>query len=149
VSAYNRAELSVEAYLVRILAALCRQNGGEVRVKGELIDLIGESTCLVKAWDATKQELVISASMGMFTEVFRVIPERQVPRAVTPSAEVVDTAARIFTPQPKTNGPTADEFLPKGSTLDDERLAELERRRRVASAAALIRDELRRRRTQP
>lgn len=142
-SAYNRAELSVEAYLVRILAALCRQSGGELRVKGELVDMIGESTTLTKYWDSEKQEVVIRASLGMFTEVFRVIPEKQTPKAEQPRP--ADPLARTFAEQTApVNGPDK-EFLPRGSTLDDPRLSELEKKRNLARAAQMIRDELQRR----
>ena len=137
--AYNRGELSVDAYLVRILAALARQNGGELRVKGELIDMIGESTTLTKYWDSAKQELVISASLGMFTEVFRVIPEKQTPPAqVRP--QVVDPVTRPQQPPVQQE----EEFLPKGTTLDDPRLAEMERARNIRAAATLLRTELER-----
>ena len=150
-SAYSRGELSIEAYLVRLLAALCRQNNGEVRIKGELIDTIGEPTTLVKSWDTGAQELVLRVGVGSFVEVFRVNPEKQAQResvaAPRQAPAVRDPLARIFkdeTPKP-VNGETA-EFLPKGSTLDDERLVGLERQRAVTRAAALIKDELRRRR---
>ena len=145
-SAYNRAELSVEAYLVRVLAALCRQSGGEVRVKGELIDLIGEATCLVKSWDSQTQELVITASKGMFTEVYRVIPEKQTPRVEQPALQV-DPMTNVFRDAPAQHIPDEDGkgFLPKTSTIDNPRLAEMERQRRVAKAAAMLREELRER----
>jgi hypothetical protein len=136
VSAYNRAELSVEGYLVRLLTALCRQAGGELRIKGELIDMIGESTTLTKFWDAQKQEVVLQASLGMFTETFIVKPERQMPH---PQPRVVDTV------RPEQPQKAPEEFLPTGSTLDNPRLAEMERRRNVAKAAATLRAELERR----
>jgi hypothetical protein len=116
---------------------MCRQNGGELRVKGELIDMIGEGTVLIKAWDSQKQELVITASMGMFSEVFRVIPERQTPKPQQP--QVVDPVTRPA--QPPAN---EEEFLPKGTTLDDPRLAEMERARNIRAAATLLRSELER-----
>src|ERR1035437_3232817 len=75
-SAYNRGELSLEAYLVRILAAMCRQSGGEIRIKGELVDAINEPTTLLKDWDSRTQELVLRTHLGTFGEVFRVTPEK-------------------------------------------------------------------------
>jgi hypothetical protein len=129
--------LSVEAYLVRLIAALARQNGGELRVKGELVDMIGESTTLTKYWDSANQEVVIRASLGMFTEIFRVVPEKQIPKPQT-TPQVVDPVARQFAEQP------APEFTPHGTTLDDPRLGELERKREVRKAANLIREELQR-----
>jgi hypothetical protein len=137
-SAYNRGELSLEAYLVRILAALCRQNGGELRIKGELVDAINEPTTLLKDWDGHTQELVLRTHMGSFGEVFRVIPEKQ------PTKEVIAAdPIRTQQEQPLTlpfNPP------PKRSALSDEKLAEMETiltKRRVAS---MLKDELKQRR---
>lgn len=136
-SAYDRGNSSVDGYVVRILAAIVRQNGGEIRVKGELIDRATETTFLIKEWDSEKQELVLRAGMHSFTEVFRVTPEkvagREIPVSAAPTAET------------RTESRESD-FLPKGNTLDNPRLSDLERKRNVARAAALIRDELRRRR---
>lgn len=135
-SAYNRGELSLEAYLVRILAALCRQHGGELRIKGELVDAINEPTTLLKDWDTHTQELVLRTHMGTFGEVFRVMPEKQ------PTREVI--AADPLRKEREAEQPTL--FPSKGSTLDDEKLQKLERdllKRRVASMMA---EDLKRRR---
>jgi hypothetical protein len=136
-SAYNRGELSLEAYLVRILAALCRQSGGELRIKGELVDAINEPTTLLKDWDSRTQELVLRTHMGSFGEVFRVVPEKQ------PTKEVIAAdPIRKAEDQPNL-------FAPKGSTLDDEKLKKIETdltRRRIAS---LISEDLKKRRQQP
>lgn len=134
--AYDRGNSSVEAYLVRILAALVRQNGGELRVKGELIDGGLDATYLLKEWDNTKGELVLRAGMHQFSEVFRVNPEKHV--AQMPD-KVADPVAKVY---------AADPFLPKRTTIDDERIAELERKKQVARAGAVIREELRRRKEQ-
>ena len=83
-SAYDRGNLSPEAYLVRILAGIVRQSGGELRVKGEQVDTIGEPTVLIKEWDPIKQELVLRAGMFKFTEVFRVNPERHIAASQLP-----------------------------------------------------------------
>jgi ABC-type antimicrobial peptide transport system ATPase subunit len=134
-SAYDRGNLSPEAYLVRILAGIVRQSGGEVRIKAELIDHIGEATFLIKEWDSHTQELVLRAGMHQFSEVFRVNPEKHV--AQMPQREqVVDPAANML---------AGEGFLPKRNTssIDDQRIADIEHRQRVARAAALIRDELR------
>lgn len=156
-SAYSRGELSVEAYLVRIIAGLCRQNGGELRVKGEIVDTVGEPTALLKEWDSKTQEIVLRTGVGSFTEVFKVIPERQVRQTIpvppaTPRREVFDPLQKIFKDEgfAKPNG--ADgvaEFLPHNSTLDDERATRLEHDQKIKRAAALIREELNRRRRQP
>ena len=133
-SAYDRGNLSVEAYLVRILAGIVRQMGGEMRIKGEYIDHIGEATTLIKEWDSTKQELVLRAGMHEFSEVFRVNPEKHVAQMPQQPAQVVDPA--------RLNA----EFLPKRTIMDDARISEIERKRQVARAAAVLREELRQRR---
>jgi hypothetical protein len=136
-SAYNRGELSLEAYLVRILAALCRQNGGELRIKGELVDAINEPTTLLKDWDTHTQELVLRTHMGSFGEVFRVVPEKQ------PTKEVIaaDPIKREM------EQPTL--FPAKGSTLDDEKLQKLERELTKRRVASMISEDLRKRQRQP
>jgi hypothetical protein len=136
-SAYNRGELSLEAYLVRILAALCRQNGGELRIKGELVDAINEPTTLLKDWDTRTQELVLRTHMGTFGEVFRVVPEKQ------PTKEVI--AADPL--KKEAEQPTL--FPAKGSTLDDEKLHKLERELSKRRVASMISEDLKRRQRQP
>jgi hypothetical protein len=133
-SAYNRGELSLEAYLVRILAALCRQNGGELRIKGELVDAINEPTTLLKDWDSSKQELVLRTHLGTFGEVFRVIPEKQ------PTKEVI-AADPIRKEKPEE--PML--FNQKTSTLDDGKLAEIEKTLTKRRIASMLKDELRQR----
>ncbi len=136
-SAYNRGELSLEAYLVRILAALCRQNGGELRIKGELVDAINEPTTLLKDWDSRTQELVLRTHMGSFGEVFRVVPEKQ------PTKEVI--AADPL--KKETEQPTL--FGAKASTLDDEKLQRLERDLTKRRVARMVAEDLRARQRQP
>lgn len=132
--AYNKGNLSIEAYLVRVLAALCRQNGGELRIKGELVDTVGEATALMKSWDTVKQELVLTVSMGSFSEVFRVVPERQTsPQLVLPN---------IPTEQPE---PTKDQPSRVGSTfLDDDKLNTLEKKLQKRRIASMLADEIKR-----
>ena len=137
-SAYNRDGLSLEAYLVRILAALCRQAGGELRIKGELIDVITEPTTLLKDWDSRTQELVLRTHMGSFGEVFRVVPEKQ------PTKEVI-----AADPLRKEKPEEPNLFNPKGSTLDDEKLTDLERALTKRRVAAMISEDLKRRQRQP
>jgi hypothetical protein len=126
--------------LLRILAALCRQSGGELRVSGEEVDRVGEPTALTKEWDSKTQQLVLRVESVSFREVFKLTPEKQTPKLVE---RPVDPMANIFrdAPQP----PRTEEFLPKSTTLDDDRNVELERQRRVRHAAATIRAELDRR----
>ena len=137
-SAYNRDGLSLEAYLVRILAALCRQAGGELRIKGELIDVIDQPTTLLKDWDGRTQELVLRTHMGTFGEVFRVIPEKQ------PTKEVI--AADPLKKQPIEEAPL---FKPVGSTLDDTTLETLEKTLSKRRIARMMREEIAAARKQP
>jgi hypothetical protein len=137
-SAYNRDGLSLEAYLVRVLAALCRQNGGELRIKGELVDAINEPTTLLKDWDGKTQELVLRTHMGSFGEVFRVVPEKQ------PTKEVI--AADPIKKQQAEDLPL---FNPKGSTLDDQKLEVLEKTLSKRRIARMMRDEIAAARRQP
>jgi hypothetical protein len=138
VPAYAKGELSLDAYLVRILAALCKQSGGELRIKGELVDAAGEATTLLKSWDSTKQEVVLTVSMGTFSEVFRVVAEKQ-------PAKTVITAAQTPERTEETPAPTR-----VGSTLlNEERLTHLEsilQKRRIAS---MLNAELKQRRQAP
>lgn len=138
-SAYNRGDLSLEAYLVRILAAMCRANGGEVRIKGELVDMINEPTTLLKDWDSQTQELVLRTHMGMFGEVFRVVPEKQ------PTKEVI--AADPIRKQVEPDIPFP--FAPKTSTLEDDKLTDLERKLTKRRVASMLRDEISAARKQP
>ena len=137
-SAYNRDGLSLEAYLVRILAALCRQAGGELRIKGELIDVIDQPTTLLKDWDGRTQELVLRTHMGTFGEVFRVIPEKQ------PTKDVI--AADPLKKQPIEEAPL---FKPVGSTLDDTTLETLEKTLSKRRIARMMREEIAAARKQP
>lgn len=134
-TAYARGELSIEAYLVRIIAAICRQNGGETRVKGELIDTVGEATALLKSWDSKTQELVLTVNMGTFGEVFKVVPEKQnqnsfvFPKAESPSQEDSQNPAKRA-----------------GSTLlDDQKFIDLEKKLTKRRVAAMLADELKNR----
>jgi hypothetical protein len=137
--AYNRGEASLESYLVKIIAALCREHGGEIRVKGELIDVIDQPVTLLKSWDSASQELVLRTTMGSFTEVYRVIPERQ------PTKEVI--AADPLRKQAEAEQPTL--FPGKGTTLDDDKLQRLERELTKRRVASMISEDLRKRQRQP
>jgi hypothetical protein len=137
--AYNRGEASLESYLVKIIAALCRERGGEIRVKGELIDVIDQPVTLLKSWDSASQELVLRTTMGSFTEVYRVIPEKQ------PTKEVI--AADPLRKQAETEQPTLSPG--KCSTLDDDNLQRLERELTKRRVASMISEDLRKRQRQP
>lgn len=143
-SAYDRGSLSVEAYLVRIIAALVRQSGGELRVKGELVDTVSEATALLKSWDSVKQEVVLTTAMGTFGEVFRVVPEKQ------PGKEaLIDLSKRAVESERaleavKTN---AEEKSRTGSTYDDPaKLVKLEQALLKKRIASMLADEIARNR---
>jgi hypothetical protein len=148
-SAYNHDGISLEAYLVRIIAALCRQNGGELRIKGELVDTVGEATALLKSWDSTKQELVLTVSLGSFGEVFRVVPEKQTgkqPIAISAptNGQTVDPLDKLFTPAPSKDIPRS------ASILDDpERLNKIEQTLQKRRIARLFQEEMVARRATP
>lgn len=106
-----------------------------MRVKGELIDTPGDATALMKTWDQKTQELVLTVSMGSFSEVYRVVPERQ------------NQGAFVF-PKPQSQPQDAEDTEPKrtGSTiLDDEKLSKLERLLTKRRVAAMMADELKKR----
>ena len=134
--AYNRGQASLESYLVKIIAALCRQAGGEIRIRGDLIDMIDQPVTLLKDWDSKTQELVLKTHLGSFGEVFRAIPEAQ------PTKEVI--AADPIRKQ--TEQPMTLPFNPSGSTLDNEKLADMEKTLQKRRIAAMLGDELKRRR---
>jgi len=151
-SAYSRDGLSVEAYLARLLTAIIRQAGGELRVKGEIVDMVGEPTAFIKEWDKEKQEVVLRCGVGTFVETFRVVPEKPAgAQTAIPAqpAQVVDPLANIF--RDRENPPPATEAAErtrKGSTLDDpEKLVKLEMDLRKRRVARLMADELAARRT--
>lgn len=131
--AYSRGNASLESYLVKIIAALCRQAGGEIRIRGDLIDVIDQPVTLLKDWDSRSQELVLRTHLGSFGEVFKAIPEAQ------PTKEVI-TADPIR----KQAEPEAT-VRPSGSTLDNEKLADMEKKLQKRRIAAMLSDELKRR----
>lgn len=150
-SAYNREGLSVDAYMVRLVTAIVRQNGGEMRIKGEEIDRIGEPTALIKEWDSVKQEVVLRAGQGSFVEVFRVTPERQTgpqtavsaqAAAPPPNGSSVDPLSRIFRDREPEPFEEPKEKSKVGSTLDNEKLAEMENTLRKKRVARLLADEM-------
>ncbi len=133
--AYNRGDASLESYLVKIIAALCRQAGGEIRIRGDLVDVIDQPVTLLKDWDTRTQELVLRTHLGSFGEVFRAIPEKQ------PTKEVIAAdplKANHEQPMPLP--------LPKRSALSDEQLAAMEKTLQKRRVASLLADEMRQRR---
>lgn len=121
-SAHDRSGASVESYLCRLVAALCKKNGGELRVRGADVDKITEPAVLIKDWDDEKQEVVIRLGSA-FNEVYRVNPSQ--PKVATQWQPAEVPAQTTETAKPK-----------KTSTLEDnEKLGELEakmKRHRIA-----------------
>jgi hypothetical protein len=110
--AYDRGGLSAEAYAVRILAAVVKNAGGTLRIKGEDVDGITEDVFLSKTWCRQTQELVLQLTTGSFNEVFRVTAEKK------PAKEVVT--------QPSAQEPTQEPVAKSASTLDNDRAAGIE-----------------------
>ena len=147
---HNRGELSLEGYLLRILTALCRQSGGELRVSGAEVDRVGEATTLVKEWDSDRQQIVLRVESVSFREVYTLRPEKQTPAAVPMRPQVVDPLTRPAQPTPRAPAPEPEpdgfDFTPKRNTFDEEeRVSQIFNKRTVARAAAILREELRRR----
>lgn len=109
-------------------------NGGEIRIKGELVDVIDQSVTLMKFWDSATQELVLTTHMGSFPEVFIARPEKQ------PTKEVI--AADPIRKQVQEEIPLTLPLRPKASTLDDERAASLEKKVDKLRLARKIREEM-------
>jgi hypothetical protein len=144
IPAHARGDLSVAGYLLRILTALCRQSGGELRISGAEVDRVGEATSLVKEWDAEHQQLVLRIESVSFREVFTLTPERQTPPA--PTVRPVHTASRMpgLPRQPTVESPLDGEFLPKRSLLnEDPALIKMQKDRDLVRAAATLRAHLR------
>jgi hypothetical protein len=127
--AYSRGDASLESYLVKIIAALCRNAGGEIRIRGDLIDVIDQPVTLMKSWDSRTQELVLSTSTGTFTEVFRAVPEKH------PVKEVIAA-------DPLRKQDDLPLFNKSASTLDDEKLANLEKKVDKIRIARKLQQEL-------
>ncbi len=148
-SAYSRDGLSVEAYLARLLTAIIRQAGGELRIKGEIVDMVGEPTAFIKEWDKEKQEVVLRCGVGSFVETFRVVPEKPAGAQVAIPAQAPSAAAQIVDPlvnlfRDRSAPPdTQPEDKPRTtSTLDNEKLVNLENNLRKRRVARLMADEI-------
>jgi hypothetical protein len=124
--------LSEEGYLTRVIAALCRQSGGQLRVKGEAVDMAQQSpTRVIKYWDSATQEIVFMCPpANSFTEVFH---------ANTVVQPTKDREIRQpDTPQDAVPIPRTANTLDDAAKLDRIEL-ELRRRRVVSQVAAEVR----------
>jgi hypothetical protein len=145
-SAYSRDGLSVEAYLARLLTAIIRQNGGELRIKGEIVDMVGEPTAFIKEWDKEKQEVVLRCGVGSFVETFRVVPEKptgpqtQIPAAAPANGHAVDPLAGFFREAAPATDPV--DKSRSVSTLEGERLVELENKLKKIRLKRMFQEEI-------
>jgi len=120
--------------MLKIIAALCKMNGGELRIKGELVDIIDQPVMLTKFWDSATQELVLTTHMGSFPEVFIARPEKQ------NTKEVI--AADPIRKQAQEEIPLTLPLRPRASTLDDEKAVTLEKKIDKIRLARKIREEI-------
>jgi hypothetical protein len=121
---HDRGTAKLDAYLTRILAALAKKAGGELRISAAEIAVLDERVTLVRDFDEQTQEVVLRWGSPA-CEVYRVAGDaawQTTPRTVAPVAEPATPA----TPQ--------TEPLRSG-VPDNEKLYKLETallRRRVA-----------------
>ena len=142
--AHNRGELSLEGYLLRVLAALCKQSNGELRISGAEVDRVGEATCLIKEWDPDHQQVVLRVETIAFREVFRLTPEKQITREAAPPARMVDATPRLVLTSPPNRVAQREEadvpeHLPHNNTLDDARVAAGLELQRAPAAERILR----------
>lgn len=154
--AHDRGNAKLEAYLVRILAAIVKNAGGELRVKASEVDVIDERTILVKDYDSDAQELVFRCGSA-FNEVYRVSPEAPLCQTMKSSLSPVSGTASI---------PSRPESSPSESTKEDAQrdqeirstqdrlmstlktnadLADMEKKYLQRRVAAQVREEMKRR----
>ena len=127
--AHSRGNLSLEAYLTRILAALAKRNGGELRIKGAEVDAVDNTTNLMKDWDPKRQEVVLRFSTP-FSEIYRVAPERPAQRETPVHAPPIE------------QGELPLSIPRRSSTVDDnEKLARIVNNLNKRKIARMIVDE--------
>ena len=121
--AHSRGAENVEGYLIRVLAALCRQSKGEIRVKGATLDQVAPGEKIATDWDATTQEIVIR-TITDFGEVYSVDGSTAWTRKIAqpPKQDQVSVSepSPISIPMP----PASDKI--RVTTMDTERIVELE-----------------------
>jgi hypothetical protein len=120
-----------------------------LRIKGEIVDMVGEPTAFIKEWDKEKQEVVLRCGIGSFVETFRVVPEKptgpqtqipaQPPAHPAPNGQHVDPLSNLF----RESAPEAElERARVGSTLDTEKLVAIENKLRTARIKRIYREEI-------
>jgi hypothetical protein len=128
-SAWHKGDGSEHDYVMRVLAAIIQQAGGEIRVKGELIDR-ADPTLIWKKVDLAKQELVLELGTA-FSETFVVSPAK--------SGDFV-AAAPAASRSPETR---AKSSIGGAGSWDNPRLNELEKEQMKNRLKARVAEELR------
>lgn len=134
--------LSSNGKLIRILAALCRRSGGELRIPLDEVDTPGDPTQLDYFRDRATQEFIVRTAKEneVLIESMRLTPE-----VVRPATTAVATPAPIPINQPVPEGG----FTASSKGLSEEQLASIEKSLQKRRVAALLREELRQRRVEP
>ena len=130
--------LSVEGRLTRILAAIVRHSGGEVRIPTELVDTPGEATTLVFTRDRSTQDFIIrgAKSTEVTLEIVRVTPERSATRATVP----------VIPKEPEPPAIPTEPVQISRPPLNDADLGKLEGKLRRITLARQLAEEMERRR---
>lgn len=155
--AHDRGATRLDAYLIRILAAVVkRTKDGELRLPAEAIDGIDENCIVIKDFDSKTGDLVFRTG-SRFNEVYRVTPEvpawqtkpttsrnlSEIPEPIRPGTAEEDPRVQ------RTNPNLAQEMREREERLaatlkTNEDLANLEKKFLQQRVAAQVRQELRR-----
>jgi len=140
--AYNRGDLAPAAYFERILSALVRKAGGEIRVPGELVDRINEATTVAFFWDRKKQEVVIRGAVEdeMLIDIFRVTPENAAPARLPPPRIVDPLEKTLFRENARAAQPPPPESIDRNNNnpMDDEAVKRAENAKALRMAKMLV-----------
>jgi hypothetical protein len=137
--AHSRGYESVESYLTRIISALCREGKGEVRLKGAALDAVATDGKISIDWDASTQEIVIRSISG-FGEVYSINGDAWQKRMESPPQQEPKKATLTAISAPPDTGESlkhTDKM--RVTTLDTERMAELENKLTRERLVAAIR----------
>jgi hypothetical protein len=141
ISAYSRGDLAPAAYFERILSALVRKAGGEIRVPGELVDRINEATTVAFFWDRKKQEVVIRGAVEdeLLIDIFRVTPENAQPKL--PAPRLVDPLEKtLFRENVRSAQPPPPQYIDRNNNnpMDDEAVKRAENAKALRMAKMLV-----------
>jgi hypothetical protein len=154
--AHDRGSTKLDAYLVRILAAVVRRaKEGELRVKVEDVDAIDEGCILVKDFDSTTGELIFRTG-SRYNEVYKVLPEVPCQTKTTTilGSSPSPPATPMASPSPSESAGDPEEQIRRSrerlaSTLKtNEELAQMEKQYLQRRVAAQVRQELKQRSTE-